>query len=294
MSSPSFLTIPNWTRIYTGKVHDIYLPAGAPAYSGSETMMFVASDRISVHDRVLPATIPGKGILLTDIAAWWFDQLADIVPTHYLSLNVPSEVAGRAMIVRRLRMFPVECSVVGYVTESVAEEYQCAQTIGGIAQPEGLEIGQQLPKPVFIPAVKGAVGADDQIISPVQAQRLLGVNQARRLSSLSVELYRRANEISAERGLVIAECKLEFGSSADEGDEEYVLADQAFTPDSATYWLKSEVDCGVPRVFGKDYLRKAISEDVSAWTHGGAAPVVAEDVLAEMAERYAFVREKLC
>lgn len=285
--------IPNWTRVSTGKVHDIYQPAHTLVHSGGDTMMLVASDRIAVLDRVLPGVIPGKGEMLTRIARWWFEQLGDVVANHYLSVDVPEVVADRAMVVQRLRMYPIECSVVGYMTARVFEEYSASGTIGGQAQEPGLTVGDQLAEAVFVPALKGEAGSDDEVMSFAQMANVVGQEAATKLRDISFKLYGRAQKIAQSKGLIIAECKLEFGASYDSGDDAYVLADQAFTPDSATYWLESEVAKGSPRAFGKDYVRGAVHDEADEWIRGGSAPVLAPDVVEEMRSRYRFVEAAL-
>ncbi|QOQ39488.1 phosphoribosylaminoimidazolesuccinocarboxamide synthase [Trueperella pecoris] len=288
------LTIPNWTRIYTGKVHDMYQPAHTLAHSGGETAMLVASDRIAVLDRVLPSIIPGKGEILTRISTWWFRQLEDVVANHYLSDNVPHEVTGRAMIVQRLRMYPIECTVVGYMTDKAFEEYSRDGRIGGVDQPAGLALGEKLPAVLFVPALKGEVGRDDETISFERMGEIVGTEASERLREISLALYERAQKIAGQKGLVIAECKLEFGASSDYGDDEFVLADQAFTPDSATYWLDDEVGGSHPRSFGKDYVRYVVQDEAREWIRGaGSPPILPKKVVDEMASRYRFVQSVL-
>ena len=286
--------IPNWTRVYTGKVHDVYQPVHTLAHTAGDTMILVASDRIAVLDRVLPSVIPGKGQVLTRIAAWWFDRLEDVVPNHFLSTDVPPEVAGRAMLVQRLRMYPIECTVVGYMTVRAFEEYARAGTVGGHELPAGLNVGDRLPEALFVPSRKGEAGHDDETISFAQMCDLVGHEQAEQLREISLELYERAFGIAKAKGLIIAECKLEFGASYDSGDNDFVLADQAFTPDSATYWLESEAADGLPRAFGKEYVRNAVRKKAVEWVKGcGPAPVLEPEVVDEMGSRYRLVEKKL-
>lgn len=292
MQLPSI--IPNWTRVYTGKVHDVYQPVHTLAHTAGDTVILVASDRIAVLDRVLPSVIPGKGQVLTAIAAWWFDKLEDVVPNHFLSTDVPDEVAGRAMLVQRLRMYPIECTVVGYMTVGAFEEYSGARTVGGQDVPKGLKVGDPLPEPLFVPSRKGEAGHDDETISFTEMCDMVGHEQAEQLRDISLQLYERAFEIAKARGLIIAECKLEFGASYDSGDSEFVLGDQAFTPDSATYWLESEAKEGLPRAFGKEYVRNAVRKRAAEWIKGhGPAPILAADVVEEMGSRYRLVEKML-
>lgn len=288
------LSVPNWSRVYTGKVHDVYAPIHPVAHSGNEIIMLVTTDRMSVLDRVLPTIIPGKGEMVNAISKWWFEQLADVAPNHYLSDDVPPTVKNRAMVVQRLRMYPIECTVVGYMTRRMFDEYTRTGEFQGTALPAGLKIGNKLAQPLFLPAIKAAVDADDEPISFEQMEEIVGADVAERLKEMSLDLYEAANEIAAGKGLVIADAKLEFGSSSDYGDEEFVFADHAFTPDSATYWITEEAENGDPRAFGKDYVRYVSEDDVLAWIRGsGPTPTLAADIVDEMSFRYRYVEAAL-
>lgn len=288
------LSVPNWSRVYTGKVHDVYAPIHPLAHSGNEVIMLVTTDRMSVLDRVLPTIIPRKGEIVNTISEWWFDQLADVAPHHYLSDEVPPTVKDRAMVVQRLRMYPIECTVVGYMTRSVFADYERSGRFHGMALPKGLNIGDKLPEPLFCPSIKAAVGADDEPISFERMEEIVGENVADGLRSMSLDLYEAANEIAIGKGLVIADAKLEFGSSSDAGDEKFVFADHAFTPDSATYWIADERQAGDPRSFGKDYVRDAVEADVLAWIDGsGPTPQIPDDVVDEMSARYRYLKSAL-
>ncbi|USR79582.1 phosphoribosylaminoimidazolesuccinocarboxamide synthase [Arcanobacterium pinnipediorum] len=249
------ISIPGWSRIYAGKVRDMYIPIDQQWHDGHDTMLIVASDRISVQDRVIPSIIPGKGQLQTALTMWWFNQLDDIVPNHLSTMKVPDEVRGRAMIVQRLRMYPVECSVVGYMTAALYDEYQRTGSINGVELPQGLREGDKLPSPLFLPARKGAVQANDIDISFEDFAYIVGLELARAMRSISIDIYLRGHEMCARSGIVLADCKLEFGSSADAGDEEIVLADEVLTPDSATMWLAQDYAPGKPQiVMGKQFI----------------------------------------
>lgn len=284
------VSIPNWSRVYAGKVHDVYAPIHALAHSGNEVLMLVTTDRVSVLDRVLPITVPGKGAVVNSISKWWFKQLADVANNHYFSDDVPPPLKERAIVVQRLRMYPIECTVVGYMTRPVYASYEVNGEFQGVPLPAGLRVGDRLPEPIFCPAIKAEVDSDDEPISFEQMEQILGSQVAERLRDMSIELYRAANEIVAPKGLTIADAKLEFGSSSDYGDDEFVFADQAFTPDSATYWISEEAEKGNPRTFGKDYVREAIEDEVLAWVSGASSQLhVPEQVLEEAGSRYRHV-----
>ncbi len=288
------LSVPNWSRVYTGKVHDMYAPIHAVAHSGNEIIMLVTSDRMSVLDRVLPTMIPGKGEVVNAISEWWFKALKDVTPNHFLSDNVPPAVRGRAMVVQRLRMFPIECTVAGYVTERVVSEHGTSEALAELNLPADLDVGDKLDEPVFLPSIKAEVGADDEPISFARMCEIVGEEAAERLRELSLDLFKVANSIAASKGLIIADSKLEFGASSDYGDEEFVLADQAFTPDSSTYWIADELKTGQPRAFGKDYVREAVEDAVRAWIRGeGRAPELSTEIVNEMSFRYRHVKSAL-
>src|SRR5438128_10912182 len=175
----------------------------------------VASDRISIFDFVLDTTIPDKGEILTRMSLWWFDRLADLVPNHVLSTDVPEQVRGRAVVCERLAMFPVECVARGYLTGSGLLDYRSTGEVCGIALPAGLEDGSRLPEPLFTPATKAALGEPDQHVSYDAVVAEVGADVAARLRGLTLEVYARAEEIARGRGIVLADTKLEFGARAD-------------------------------------------------------------------------------
>lgn len=193
----------------------------------------VATDRISAYDHVLTPDVPGKGAILTNMSLWWFDQLADIVDNHLVSVDVPAEVAGRAMVVEELDMFPVECVVRGYLTGSGWAEYQRNQAVCGIRLPEGLQNGSRLEEPIFTPAIKAPQGEHDENIDYLRLVELVGPDVAAQLHDLSLRVYQRAEEIARKRGILLADTKLEFGRRV---DGTIVLADEVLTPDSSRFW----------------------------------------------------------
>lgn len=257
----------DYTHVYSGKVRDLYrTPDG--------NLLFVASDRISAFDWVLPSLIPDKGRILTQLSLWWFERLRDIVSNHVISTNVPDGVKGRAMICRELDMLPIECVARGYLAGSGLTEYQQSQTICGVGLPPGLKEGSQLPKPIFTPATKAALGDHDININFDEAMGIVGQEEAQQARRITLAVYERASEIAAERGLLLADTKFEFGfgtSGALAG--KMVLADEVLTPDSSRYWLRDTwAPGGAQPSFDKQFVRDWLLNE-SGWDrHSGEAP----------------------
>ncbi|MEJ3403666.1 phosphoribosylaminoimidazolesuccinocarboxamide synthase [Rathayibacter sp. YIM 133350] len=232
------LNLPGFTHVYSGKVRDLYEPA-SPTGEEPETVLVVASDRVSAFDHVLEPGIPGKGELLTTLSLWWFDQLHvpnHLVPEHRLdgSSAIPSEVTGRAMLVRKLEMFPIECVVRGYLTGSGWKEYQSSGTVCGIPLPEGLENGDRLPEPLYTPAFKAAQGEHDENISFERTVELVGPDVAAELRELSLAVFAQASAVAEARGVILADTKFEFGRDPETGVT--TLGDEVLTSDSSRYW----------------------------------------------------------
>jgi phosphoribosylaminoimidazole-succinocarboxamide synthase len=198
------LEIAGWNHLRSGKVRDLYT-------NSDGNLLIVASDRISAFDYILPTEIPNKGVLLTRLSMFWFDFLKDIVPNHIISSDVPEVVAGRAVIVKPLKMFAIECVARGYITGSGWVEYQKNQSICGILLPEGLKDGDKLPEPIFTPATKAEMGDHDENIDFIRAADIVGFAAAERLRELTLELYTRAHDYAATRGIILADTKFEFG-----------------------------------------------------------------------------------
>src|SRR3954470_19949495 len=191
-------------HVHSGKVRDLYrLPDG--------TLLMVASDRISAYDFVLDTPIPDKGALLTRMSLWWFGQLADLVPNHVLSTDVPDEVRGRAVVCEPLRMYAVECVARGYLAGSGLADYRSSGSVCGIPLPAGLVDGSRLPEPIFTPATKAAVGDHDENVSYDAGVAAVGTDVAARLRELTMAIYGRAEAIARERGIILADTKFEFG-----------------------------------------------------------------------------------
>ncbi len=275
-----------YTPIASGKVRDLYqLDDGR--------LLFVASDRISAFDYVLPTPIPGKGRVLTAMSTWWFGQLADIVPNHLLSTDVPPEFAGRAMICERLDMLPFECVARGYLAGSGLADYTKSGAVCGIPLPPGLLDGSPLPEPIFTPATKAPQGQHDENISIADVEKAVGADVAAELSRLTLAVYSRAEEIARARGIILADTKFEFGRR---GDGTLVLADEVLTPDSSRFWPAASWEPGHAQPsFDKQYVRDWLTSSASGWDRGSAEPPppLPDDVVARTREKYIEAYERL-
>jgi phosphoribosylaminoimidazole-succinocarboxamide synthase len=266
----------------SGKVREIYELDG--------DLLMVASDRISAYDVVMPNPIPDKGRVLTQMSIFWFGLTAEIVPNHLLSEEVPEEVSGRAIRVRKLEMYPVECVVRGYLSGSGWREYRESGSVCGIELPAGLRESGRLPEPIFTPATKAEAGDHDENIDFERAAALIGSRPLMEdLRRISIELYRRAAGHAAERGIILADTKFEFGSSA---GAEIVLGDEAFTPDSSRFWPAAEFEPGRPQPsFDKQYLRDWL--DRSGWDHSPPPPQLPEEVVETTRAKYLEAYERI-
>ena len=283
--------------MYSGKVRDLYRPAavsggGTGSGSGDDRMLVVASDRVSAFDHVLSPGIPGKGELLTTLSLWWFDQLAGTdggrpIPNHLVSHAdpVPEEVAGRAMVVMALDMLPIECVVRGYLTGSGWAEYRAQGTVCGIPLPPGLNDGDRLPSAIFTPAHKAPVGEHDENISFDQTVELVGAERAAQLRDLSLEVYGRAARTAADRGLILADTKFEFGV---DGDGVLRLADEVLTSDSSRYWDAAAWRTGTtPAERMASFDKQPVRDWLAArWDRQGTPPELPDDIVAATAQRY--------
>jgi phosphoribosylaminoimidazole-succinocarboxamide synthase len=253
----------------------------------------VASDRISAYDYVLESTIPDKGEILTRMSLWWFDRLADLVPNHIISTDVPDDVRGRAVICERLDMYPVECVARGYLTGSGLIDYRRTGEVCGIALPAGLEDGSRLPSPVFTPATKAALGDHDENVSYDAVVREVGEPVAGTLRDLTLEVYRHAEGIARERGIILADTKLEFGSR---DDGTIVLADEVLTPDSSRFWPADTWQPGRPQTsYDKQVVRDWLTSPQSGWdrSSGEAPPPLPDEVVERTRSRYVEAFERL-
>ena len=273
-------------HLHSGKVRDLYrLPDG--------NLLMVASDRISAYDYVLDSTIPDKGVVLTQMSLWWFDQLADVVPNHVVSTDVPASVKGRAVVCESLAMFPVECVARGYLTGSGLREYADTGAVCGIALPDGLVDGSRLERPLFTPATKAELGDHDENVSYDVVAGQVGEETASRLRDLTLAVYGRAEEVARERGIILADTKLEFGARA---DGTIVLADEVLTPDSSRFWPAEEWQPGRAQPsFDKDVVRGWLTSPASGWdrTSGEAPPPLPDEVVERTRSRYVEAYERL-
>jgi phosphoribosylaminoimidazole-succinocarboxamide synthase len=242
---------------------------------------------------VLPTPIPDKDRILTAMSLWWFERLSDIVENHVVSTRVPDSVAGRAMVCSKLDMFPVECVARGYLTGSGLVEYQESQAVCGVNLPPGLKDGSKLPKTIFTPATKAALGDHDENVTFDEVIATIGQDEAQTLRRLTVAVYDRAAEISAERGIILADTKFEFGVRA---DGRTVLADEVLTPDSSRYWPADEWEPGHAQPsFDKQYVRDWLTSPASGWDRGSgeAPPALPDDVVEKTRAKYVEAYERL-
>ena len=268
--------------VATGKVRDMY--------EIGDDLLMVASDRISAYDVVMPDPIPDKGKVLTQMSVFWFEHTSEICPNHFISQDVPEEVEGRALRVQKLEMYPVECVVRGYLSGSGWREYQESGEVCGIALPEGLQQCDKLPEPIFTPATKAEVGDHDENISIERAAEILGdAALAEELKKLSIEIYEHAAEHAAERGIILADTKFEFGKSP---GAEIVLADEVLTPDSSRFWPADDYSPGRDQdSFDKQYVRNWLDQE--GWDHSPPAPELPEEVIENTRSRYIEAYEKI-
>jgi phosphoribosylaminoimidazole-succinocarboxamide synthase len=286
MASPTAPVLDGATHVSSGKVRDLYeLPDGR--------LLMVASDRISAFDFILDTTIPDKGEILTRMSLWWFDQLADLVPNHVVSTDVPAAVRGRAVICEALTMFPVECVARGYLTGSGLLDYRATGEVCGIRLAAGLEDGSRLPEPIFTPAAKAALGDHDENVSYEAVVAAVGSETAASLRDVTLAVYARAEEIARDRGIILADTKLEFGSRA---GGELVLADEVLTPDSSRYWPAAEWRPGRTQAsYDKQIVRNWLTSADSGWDRasGDAPPPLPQQVIDRTRARYVEAYELL-
>ena len=281
-------TIPGYTHVYSGKVRDLYAPDDSPG----DRLLLVASDRISAFDYVLDTPIPDKGAVLTQLSLWWFERLADIVPNHLLSTDVPAEIAGRAVLCRRLEMVPVECIARAYLTGGGLLEYAREGSVSGVPLPAGLVDGDRLPEPIFTPTTKAPVGEHDQPMTATEVAELVGPDIGKTADDLTRRILARGNEIAAERGVIIADTKVEFGVE----DGSLVLADEVLTPDSSRFWPADEWEPGHPQPsYDKQYVRDWLTSPASGWDRrsGEAPPPLPEDVIERTRGKYVEAYQRL-
>lgn len=293
-SLPTPPELAGWRHIYSGKVRDLYEPTG-----GGDVLLVVASDRVSAFDHVLEPPIHGKGALLTALSNWWFDRID--MPNHRLPGDadvpeVPALVRDRAVVTRRLEMFPVECVVRGALTGSGFAEYQRTGAVCGIELPAGLEDGDLLETPIYTPAYKAPLGEHDENITYERSVELVGVEAAVALRDASLRIFTEARDLAAKRGVVLADTKFEFGRDPGTGDADIVLADEVLTSDSSRYWDAAAYgDTSLSRgerlaSFDKQIVRNWLA---AHWDKQGEPPVLPKHIVAETRARYQELLDRL-
>jgi phosphoribosylaminoimidazole-succinocarboxamide synthase len=273
--APPAPSINGWQHLRTGKVRDLYT-------NNKEEILLVASDRISAFDWVLPSEIPNKGAILTQLSLFWFELLEDLAPNHIISDEVPAEVSDRAVIVKPLEMFAIECVARGYLTGSGLAEYKNSQAVCGNLLPSGLVDGSKLPETIFTPATKAEIGDHDVNIDFASAAKVVGAEEAEQLRDLSVKLYDTASEFANSRGIILADTKFEFGRDA---KGVITLGDEALTPDSSRFWEAASWNPGsAPASFDKQFVRDFLTS--SGWDKKSPPPELPAEIIEKTAARY--------
>jgi phosphoribosylaminoimidazole-succinocarboxamide synthase len=269
--------------LHRGKVRDLYAV-------GDDRLLVVQTDRLSAFDVILPTPIPGKGRVLTELSLFWFGKLAHVVPNHLTGIDPESvvaegerpQVAGRAMVVKKLKPLLIEAVVRGYIIGSGWKDYQETGAVCGIRLPAGLRQAEKLPQPIFTPASKAPVGEHDENITFAEAEKIVGAELAARVRDIALRLYLEAADYAASHGIIIADTKFEFGV---DGRGALTLIDEALTPDSSRFWPAAEYRVGVsPPSFDKQFVRDWL--EAQPWNKRHPAPALPPDVLAKTAEKY--------
>ncbi len=272
-------------HVYTGKVRELFVPKDE---NFAHLVLIVASDRVSAFDHVLSPEIPGKGENLTAMTNWWFDRL-EIQNHRSNELAVPAEVAGRAMIAKKLDMYPIECVVRGYLSGSGWKEYLQSGTVCGIELPEGLGFGDRLPHPIYTPAFKAEQGEHDENITFAQSVELVGKYIAERLRDESIRIFIAASQLCEKAGLILADTKFEFGN--DPRTNQLTLGDEVLTPDSSRYWDKEVWEQGIrDQSFDKQIVRNWLAAN---WNQVGEPPELPNEIVSITAKKYQELRERL-
>lgn len=267
--------IPGWTHLRSGKVRDLYR-------NDRDQILLVASDRISAYDQILPVLIPNKGKILTQLSLFWFELLADRISNHLISLDVPDQVKGRAVIVKKLSMIEIECVARGYLTGSALKEYHARQSVAEQPLPPGLVDGSEIDPAIFTPARKAEMGEHDENISFSQMVAAIGLAKAEELREKTLSIYSFAREYALGRGIIIADSKFEFGIDS---DGHILLADEALTPDSSRFWDATLWSPGDTQPsFDKQFIRDWLVN--SGWDQRGSPPIPPPDIVEKTAHRY--------
>jgi phosphoribosylaminoimidazole-succinocarboxamide synthase len=260
--------------IHSGKVREVY--------ADGDDLLLVASDRVSIYDVILPTPVPGKGRVLTQLSLWWFDRLADIAPNHVISAtDVPAQWADRAIRCQRLDMVPVECIARGYLSGLGLVSYNETGSVSGVPLPEGLAEASRLPEPIFTPTTKAAAGHDEPM-TYAEVVDLVGADTAAELKRITLAVYQRGADLAAERGIIVADTKLEFGLDKDGA---LILADEVLTPDSSRYWPADSYAPGRPQYsYDKQFLRDWSTS--IGWDRKEPGPQIPADIVAALTARY--------
>lgn len=267
--------------LHSGKVRDVYRDGG--------DLILVASDRVSAYDVVLPTPIPDKGKILTALSLWWFDQLADLVPHHVISTDVPPEIAGRAIRCRPLQIVPVECVARGYLTGSGLKDYLAHGSVSGVVLPPGLVEASKLAEPIFTPSTKAPVGSHDEPMTYAEVSDKVGPDTAAQLRDITLAVYQRGTDVAARSGIIVADTKIELGWDT---SGVLTLGDEVLTPDSSRFWPAESYAPGrVQPSFDKQFVRDWAAG--TGWDKSPTAPAIPDDVVEATRARYVEAYERL-
>jgi phosphoribosylaminoimidazole-succinocarboxamide synthase len=273
-------------HIYSGKVRELY-------QTGNGALLLVATDRISAFDYVLDTPIPDKGKILTQLSLWWFERLADIVPSQLVDAPIPAAFAGRAMACMPLSMVPVECVARGYLTGTGLTDYRNDGAVAGVMLPPGLTDGSRLPAPIFDPDAKAPQGQHDENITMTEVAALVGADAAAELARITLAVYQRGADVAAERGIIVADTKIELGFDA---SGQLRLGDEVLTPDSSRFWPAETWQPGRSQVsFDKQFVRDWLTSPASGWDRYGQEPPppLPASVIAQTRETYIAAFERI-
>ena len=302
--TPGLQALEGYAHVYSGKVRELYAPVDpATGRACLDRLLLVASDRISAYDYVLDSEIPDKGRVLTQLSLWWFEQLTDIIPNHVISSSapeVPEAVAGRAVLVQRLDMVQIECIGRAYLTGSGLTEYRQTSSVCGVPLPAGLQDGSLLPSPIFTPTTKAPIGEHDQPMTYAEVEAQIGMPLAARLRDLTISILGRGNEIAADRGILLADTKVEFGLDTSrpdaQGNPAIVLADEVLTPDSSRFWPAASWEPGRAQdSYDKQFVRDWLTSPASGWdrSSGQSPPVLPDEIIEATRAKYIEAFESL-
>ena len=288
------MDLPGYAHVYSGKVRELYAPIDpSTGQTRQDQVLLVASDRISAYDHILDSDIPDKGKVLTQLSLWWFDHLIDLIPNQVISTQVPEAVAGRAVLVQRLDMVPVECIGRAYLSGSGLLEYRDSSSVCGVPLPAGLQDGSLLPEPIFTPTSKAPIGQHDQPMTFAEVEAQIGMPLAARVRDLTLAILARGNEIAADRGILLADTQVEFGLDTTrtdgEGNPAVVLADEVLTPDSSRFWPAASWQPGRAQdSFDKQFVRNWLTSPASGWdrSSGKPPPALPDDIIEATRSKY--------